>query len=74
MHRIAISKGRLFGLFGRWIGTASFVALLVATLKIYEAKGYFTSAHKAAFNVLTVALTLALGLNFFVSTNSVRIQ
>ena len=74
MHKIYISKGRLFGLFGRWIGTASLVALLVATLEIYKAKGYFTSAHKAVFNVLTVALTLALGLNFFVSINCVRIQ
>ena len=48
--------------------------MLVATLEIYKAKGNFTSAHKAAFNVLTITLNVALGLKFFVSTTCIGIR
>ena len=44
--------------------------LLVAVVKIYQAKHNFPSAHKASFNIIMLALTLFLGLNFFVSAKS----
>lgn len=35
------------------------------TAKIYQAKGNFTSAQKAAFNIITFVVLLLLGLNYF---------
>lgn len=51
----------------RWLGTAIFVAFVLATFKVYEDKGIITSAQKVRFNAVTTALSLGLGLNFFVS-------
>lgn len=51
----------------RWGGTVFCTSVLVTVVRIYQAKHNFTSAHKAAFYTLTLALTLGLGLNFFVS-------
>lgn len=53
--------------FVRCLITAIFVAFLLATLKLYENKGYFTSRQKINFNVIITVLSLCLGLNFFVS-------
>lgn len=53
--------------FVRCLVTAIFVAFLLATLKIYQNKGYFASRQKINFNVIITALSLCLGLNFFVS-------
>ena len=51
----------------RWILTVVLVSTFLGTLKIYERKGNFTSTEKDYFNVITTALNLGLGLNFFVS-------
>lgn len=59
---------RFLGLLARWIGTAFFTTLIVATVAIYQAKDNFTSAHKAAYNTIMLVLALFLGLNFFVIT------
>lgn len=53
--------------FVRWLATTIFIAFVLATLKIYQDKGNFTSHQKANFNVIITALSLCLGLNFFVS-------
>lgn len=53
----------------RWFVTAAFVAIILATFKIYENKGNFTSAQKTNYYVITTALVLGLGLNFFVSAH-----
>ncbi|KAL8703959.1 MAG: hypothetical protein Q9201_002860 [Fulgogasparrea decipioides] len=47
-----------------WLVTAFLTALLIGTVKIYQAKGNFTSADKAAFNTVMLILTFLLGLNF----------
>ena len=70
---MAIRIRHFLGLFARWVGTVLFTALIVATVKIYQTKGSFSSAHKAAFNTIMVALTLLLGLNFFVSASCANI-
>jgi hypothetical protein len=51
----------------RWVLTVIFICLVVATVKIYQDKGVITRTQKHTFNVITVALSLALGINFFVS-------
>ena len=51
----------------RWIGTLIFVAFMLATLKVYQDKGNFSHDQKYAFNTIVTALSLGLGLNFFVS-------
>ncbi|KAL9604703.1 MAG: hypothetical protein Q9179_001770 [Wetmoreana sp. 5 TL-2023] len=50
-----------------WLVTAFLTALLIGTVKIYQAKGNFTSADKAAFNTVMLILTFLLGLNFLKS-------
>ena len=50
----------------RWIGTLIFVAFMLATLKIYHDKGNFSHDQKYTFNTIVTALSLGLGLNFFV--------
>jgi hypothetical protein len=50
----------------RWIGTAILISSILVTIKSYESKGNITSAEKATFNVTVTALSLGLGLNFFV--------
>lgn len=56
----------VFWQFFRWLWTAIFLAFLLATLKIFENKDNFSSGQKTLFNVINIALSLALGLNFFV--------
>ncbi|KAL8735710.1 MAG: hypothetical protein Q9181_002733 [Wetmoreana brouardii] len=46
-----------------WLVAAFLTALLIGTVKIYQAKGSFTSVDKAAFNILILVLTSLLGLN-----------
>lgn len=58
-----------FKTFIRCLATIVLIASLLATLKIYENKGNFTSHQKSNFNVIITALSLCLGLNFFVSHN-----
>lgn len=53
--------------FVRCLATIVLIASLLATLKIYQNKGNFTSHQKTNFNVIITALSLCLGLNFFVS-------
>ena len=50
----------------RWIGTLIFVAFMLATLKGYQDKDNFSHDQKYAFNTIVTALSLGLGLNFFV--------
>ena len=50
----------------RWIGTLIFVAFMLATLKVYQDKDNFSHGQKYAFNTIVTALSLGLGLNFFV--------
>ena len=40
---------------------------IFATVKIYQSRGNFAPKQKHAFNAISTALILALGLNFFVS-------
>lgn len=56
-----------FKTFVRCLATTVFIAFVLATLKIYQKKGNFTSHQKTNFNVIITALSLCLGLNFFVS-------
>jgi hypothetical protein len=51
----------------RWVLTVIFICLVVATVKIYQDKGVITRTQKNTFNMITVALSLGLGINFFVS-------
>ena len=51
----------------RWTISLAFALLIVATLKIYEQKGNFSSKHKTTFNAIITALILGLGLNIFVN-------
>ena len=53
----------------RWLGTAIFVTFVLATLKIYQDEGNISSAQKVTFNSIATALSLGLGLNFFVCRN-----
>lgn len=56
-----------FKTFVRCLATTVFIAFVLATLKIYQKKGNFTSHQKTNFNIIITALSLCLGLNFFVS-------
>lgn len=53
--------------FVRCLATTVFIAFVLATLAIYQKKGNFRSHQKTNFNVIITALSLCLGLNFFVS-------
>ena len=57
----------------RWLTTFFLTALQVATAKIYQAKGNFTSTQKSAFNVIMLALALLLGINFLVGTTRITV-
>ena len=59
-----VEMNRPHHLLYRWLGTAFLTALLISTVKIYQAKGNFTSTHKTAF----MTIMLALMLNLFVRT------
>ena len=50
----------------RWLGTVVISILLVLVLRIYSTKGNFTSNDKNVFNVIITALSVGLGINFFV--------
>ena len=50
-----------------WFLTIIFLVLFLATLKVYERKGSFSSGETAKFNGITNALSLLLALNFLVS-------
>lgn len=50
----------------RCLVTTIFVAFVLATLKTYQNKNSFSSDQKTNFNVIITALSLCLGLNFFV--------
>ena len=52
----------------RLVITGIFVLLLSITLYLYKQGGNASYARRNGFNVVTVILTLALGLNFFVSS------
>ncbi len=64
---MAIQLKRFAGLLMRWFATAVIVVSFVVTVKVYQTKSNFTSAHKAAFNTLMLAWTLLFSLNFIVS-------
>lgn len=53
--------------FFRCLATIVLIASLLATLKNYQNKGNFPSYQKSNFNIIITALSLCLGLNFFVS-------
>lgn len=55
-----------FPQFFRWFGTVIFVGFILATLKIFENQGNFSNGSKHLFNTIITALSLGLGLNFFV--------
>ena len=57
----------------RWVATAFFTALQIMTVKIYQAKGNFTSAQKSAFYLIMLGLALLLSLNFLVGTTHVML-
>jgi hypothetical protein len=62
------AEGKIFiKLLMPWIGTIISAIVLVVVVRIYEAKHIITSAQKDAYNLLTIAWILLLGLNFFVS-------
>lgn len=56
-----------FKTFVRCLATTVFITFVLATLKIYQKKGNFTAHQKTNFNIIITALSLGLGLNFFVS-------
>ncbi|KAL8859899.1 MAG: hypothetical protein Q9178_003732 [Gyalolechia marmorata] len=68
---MAIQLKSFAGLLMRWFATAVIVVSLVVTVKVYQTKGNFTSAHKATFNALMLAWTLLLSLNFILALNLV---
>ena len=51
--------------FFRWLGTASFAALIAITFRLYAVQGVITPTQKTTFNAIITALSLGLGLNFF---------
>lgn len=53
--------------FVRCFATTIFIAFVMANMKIYENKGDFSPHQKTNFNAISTALSLCLGLNFFVS-------
>lgn len=52
--------------FSRWLATVTFIVLILVVFKIYQGKGVITSKQKTTFNGIITALSLLLGLNFFV--------
>ena len=68
-----MAKKHFLGMFLRLCGTVLLTVLLVVVVNIYQAKHNFTSAHKAAFGILMLALALFLGLNFLVSASQLAL-
>ena len=56
-----------FPQFFRWLGTVVFIAFILTNLKLFENAGNFSSRSKHLFNTIVTALSLGLGVNFFVS-------
>ena len=56
--------------FSWWLLTIILSAFICVAIKTYQSRGNFTSVQKHTFNTITMALTLVLGLNFFVSRHS----
>ncbi|MCJ1458551.1 hypothetical protein MMC28_008924 [Mycoblastus sanguinarius] len=56
--------------FFRWLGTAIIISFVLVTIKIYEIKGNVSRLQKNDFNIIIIALSLGLGLNFFVSDDT----
>ena len=59
--------GLFFRTIVRWLVTATLISLVIATLCLYKKKGNFSSQQKRIFSAILTALSLCLGLNFFVS-------
>lgn len=62
---------KILNLLGRWVLTIVFTTLILVVAKIYLDKGNITKTQKATYNLTQTALTLALGLNFFVSNDAI---
>ena len=68
---MTIKTKTFIGLVVRCLVTVLFIALVLATTKIYQVKGNFPSAQKAAFNTILVFILIFLGINFIVRTGYV---
>lgn len=55
----------------RWGLTIFFTVLIFAVAKAYLAKNIITKKQKATYNLIQTTLVLALGLNFFVSNETI---
>lgn len=62
---------KFLNLLGRWVLTIVFTTLILVVAKNYLDKGNITKTQKATYNLTQTALTLALGLNFFVSNDAI---
>lgn len=62
---------KVLNLLGRWILTIIFTILIIVVARNYLDKGNITKTQKATFNLTQTALILALGLNFFVSNDTI---
>lgn len=51
-----------------WLVTVFLTALQIGSVKVYQAKGNFTSTDKATFNILMLIWAFLLELSFLVST------
>lgn len=58
-------------LLGRWVLTIVFTISIFVVAKIYLAKGNIAKSQKATYSLIQTALILALGLNFFVSNETI---
>lgn len=50
----------------QWVLTAILIGFVFATIMIYERKGNMSSRQKSIFQQIITALSIGLGLNFFV--------
>lgn len=62
---------KVLNLLGRWVLTVVFTTLILVVAKNYLDKGNITKTQKATYNLTQTALILALGLNFFVSNDTI---
>lgn len=62
---------KILRLLARWVLTFFFTCFIIWVARSYLAKGVITKTQKAWYNITQTALTLALGLNFFVSNDAV---
>lgn len=65
------SRRKVLKLLGRWGLTLCFSFLIFAVAKAYLAKNIITKKQKATYNLIQTILVLALGLNFFVSSETI---